>query len=100
MVKVYIHNRFENLSCIFQVAFKTGATWTQLTVTCLLWLQERHHLLVKANTGISSHYKGLNWGTLKGFFANLIKKCFVMGEMIKSSIQFFKVVTAIKYIQI
>lgn len=26
MVKVYIHNRFENLSCIFQVAFKTGAT--------------------------------------------------------------------------
>lgn len=26
MVKVYIHKRFENLSCIFQVAFKTGAT--------------------------------------------------------------------------
>lgn len=53
---------------------------------------------VKAN--ISPHYKGLNWGTLKGFFANLIKKCFFMGEMIKSSIQFFKVVTAVKYIQI
>lgn len=93
MVKVYIHNRFENLSCIFQVAFKTGATWTQLTITSMAARET-----VKAN--ISSHYKGLNWGTLKGFFANLIKKCFFMGEMIKSSIQFFKVVTAVKYIQI
>lgn len=66
MVKVYIHNRFENLSCIFQVAFETGATWTLLTVTSLLWLQESHHLLVKAN--ISSYHKGLNWRTLEGFF--------------------------------